>query len=755
MKKYKEKNQRKHNAEKGITLITLVVAVSIMIIISGMLIYNAKSGIKMRNLKMMQNDIDLLDNKVDSYYVKYGALPAEIEYNVTPLSFESVKSPNDNDKYYVLDLKAFEGLTLNYGADFNKTDIETNVANYTDLYVINEQSHHIYYVRGIEMDGVMYYTNDNEEEAQKINYAIIFPDGRKNTASLLEQAVNLAENDAEIKLLKENFTDNSTNINIDKNIYLNLNNRTLNLQTEIIITSSGTLSILDNGTLNMYNEYNYNAGGSIYYSIKNSGTLNVAKVKLYSDNNQVVSNSGIVNISGGTLEARNKNVIYNTSAGTVEIGNSSVLTSSNLENQSTLHSLGAIKISESTIYSENSSAIYNLGNVEITDSNISSGNSHAIFNDVNSDLAKTGTVKIGGTSNVTVNSETSSYPVIYNNGNVEIAGGTILSKEQSCTISNYGKLDMLGGVIHSESKSAIINRDSGTINISGDSVISSNSSDAILIYNYSNLNMTGGTATSSSSKYTLYNAAGSTTSISNGNIHSENSYAIYSNGTLEIGGTANISNTSSSVATLYNLTNGTFTMTGGTLTSENYRGIINNGTLEIRENANINSKSSTIYNQSSGKATITGGTVISVNSIAINNYGTVEIGENANISNNATNYATISNQSSGILTISGGTIISKSAVTITNQSSGTLTITGGTITGVTNVIKNYGTLEIGGTSNISNTSSTYPTVYNYSTGILTITGGTIINNDTSYYAVYNEGGTATASSNAVISKKNF
>ena len=144
-----------------------------------------------------------------------------------------------------------------------------------------------------------------------------------------------------------------------------------------------------------------------------------------------------------------------------------------------------------------------------------------------------------------------------------------------------------------------------------------------------------------------------------------------------------------------------------------------------------------------------------MNSIAINNYGTVEIGENANISNNATNYATISNQSSGILTISGGTIISKSALTITNQSSGTLTITGGTITGVTNVIKNYGTLEIGGTSNISNTSSTYPTVYNYSTGILTITGGTIINNDTSYYAVYNEGGTATASSNAVISKKNF
>ena len=148
---------------RGITLITLVVAVSIMIIISGMLIYNAKTGIKMRNLKMMQNDIDLLNNKVDAYYVKYGALPAEIEYNVTPLSFEKDISPNDNDKYYVLDLKAFEGLTLNYGADFANITAE-NVADYTDIYVINEQIHHIYYVRGIEMDGVWYHTNEMNEE---------------------------------------------------------------------------------------------------------------------------------------------------------------------------------------------------------------------------------------------------------------------------------------------------------------------------------------------------------------------------------------------------------------------------------------------------------------------------------------------------------------------------------------------------------------------------------------------------------------
>ena len=157
---------KKRLKNNGISLISLVVAVSIMIIISGLLIYNAKTGIKVRNLNMMRNDIELLDDKVNAYYVKYAALPISIKYNVSPLPFESAINPNDSvDGYYVLDLSVFEGLTLNYGSDYNKVT-EANVADnkYKDLYVINEQSHQIYYVRGIELDGVKYYTNGTAEE---------------------------------------------------------------------------------------------------------------------------------------------------------------------------------------------------------------------------------------------------------------------------------------------------------------------------------------------------------------------------------------------------------------------------------------------------------------------------------------------------------------------------------------------------------------------------------------------------------------
>ena len=154
--------------EKAITLISLIVAVTIMIIISALLVYNARTGLKVRKLNMMENDISILDDKVNAYYVKYGALPIEIKYNVSPLPFEDSLNPNDSpDGYYLLDLEAFEGLTLNYGSDF-KNVTEENVADYNDLYIINEQSFQIYYAKGIEMDGVMYYTNDISEEIELV-----------------------------------------------------------------------------------------------------------------------------------------------------------------------------------------------------------------------------------------------------------------------------------------------------------------------------------------------------------------------------------------------------------------------------------------------------------------------------------------------------------------------------------------------------------------------------------------------------------
>ena len=164
--------QRLRKKIKGLSLISLTIAVVILIIISSLLIYNAKNGVKIRAYKMLQNDVQLLEDKVNAYYVKYSAIPAEIEYVNTILINrmfnESEKSPNDGEEYYVIDLKALEGVTLNYGKDYENISTEDDTRKYEDVYIINKESHHIYYVKGINFDGKWYYTNENDDEVNVV-----------------------------------------------------------------------------------------------------------------------------------------------------------------------------------------------------------------------------------------------------------------------------------------------------------------------------------------------------------------------------------------------------------------------------------------------------------------------------------------------------------------------------------------------------------------------------------------------------------
>ena len=141
---------------KGITLITLMLAIVIMIIISSVILYNARTGINTRELNNMYNDIVILKNKVDVYYSQYGTLPI-IKKQYT--NIENIKSINinDNNYYYVVDLEALENITLTYGKDYNDYK-QTQNDEKTDIYIINEQSHTIYYVAGVRLDKKTYYT---------------------------------------------------------------------------------------------------------------------------------------------------------------------------------------------------------------------------------------------------------------------------------------------------------------------------------------------------------------------------------------------------------------------------------------------------------------------------------------------------------------------------------------------------------------------------------------------------------------------
>lgn len=148
------------NNQKGITLTTLVIAIVIMMIITSTLIYNIYTGSDIRALNNMYNDINKLKDKIDLYYATHHTLPI-IQANYENIGNIKEINPNDNDKYYVIDLEALENIDLTYGKDYSvyKT---SNSNNLTDLYIINEASHSVYYVKGKKIDENIYYTEPKE-----------------------------------------------------------------------------------------------------------------------------------------------------------------------------------------------------------------------------------------------------------------------------------------------------------------------------------------------------------------------------------------------------------------------------------------------------------------------------------------------------------------------------------------------------------------------------------------------------------------
>ena len=172
--------------QKGITMVSLVITVIILLILTNVLIYNAKDSIYINSLTNIYNDIELLDSKISEYYEEKGKIPAKIKYtNISNLS-NVISKNNDTGEFYVIDLQEMQGITLNYGKDYEKIKNDTENANkYTDVYIINKNSHNIFYVQGVSIEEKgetnTYYTTYTkpDETIVDLRYidGILIPDG--------------------------------------------------------------------------------------------------------------------------------------------------------------------------------------------------------------------------------------------------------------------------------------------------------------------------------------------------------------------------------------------------------------------------------------------------------------------------------------------------------------------------------------------------------------------------------------------------
>ncbi len=169
--------------KKGISLITAVMTVLIIIIILSTITYTAINNTKVKKINEFYSDLRLITDEVQLYYAEHDKLPVDdIFYTVTEAyiqkevngvfeayssletanidfilkdgktdySFENLYNPNDYDTsgdvpksvYYQIDLSKFDNLTL---------------SNPDCTYLVNEQSKTVYCYEGVKVNGEIHH----------------------------------------------------------------------------------------------------------------------------------------------------------------------------------------------------------------------------------------------------------------------------------------------------------------------------------------------------------------------------------------------------------------------------------------------------------------------------------------------------------------------------------------------------------------------------------------------------------------------
>ena len=144
--------------ENGVTLLVLTITIAILLILLVTISVNTGPYFERKKMINLKTDILALQEKVEHYYSENKELPIRNKYTATALLNKNV---NDNENYYVIELAKVQGISLNFGEDYYiLPDRTSTINNVFDIYIINEQSHTIYYPKGISYEGKVYYTID-------------------------------------------------------------------------------------------------------------------------------------------------------------------------------------------------------------------------------------------------------------------------------------------------------------------------------------------------------------------------------------------------------------------------------------------------------------------------------------------------------------------------------------------------------------------------------------------------------------------
>lgn len=139
--------------KKGITISTLVVAITIILILSSVATVVGIRSIKTASFEEFSSKLVRVSNDINLYHTKNKELPLTNEVLYASSCTEELKAElakyGDNNSYlYVVDMNKLntESVNIGYGT------IEDG-----DVFVIAKDTNNIYYFKGIKYKGVVYY----------------------------------------------------------------------------------------------------------------------------------------------------------------------------------------------------------------------------------------------------------------------------------------------------------------------------------------------------------------------------------------------------------------------------------------------------------------------------------------------------------------------------------------------------------------------------------------------------------------------
>ncbi len=183
-------------SRKGITLISMILTVIVLLIIIGAISYSSQSSFQMKKIESLYSDIDTLNDAISVYYVKNKALPvyySNYTINGSKDIYQEIKLSNygnnnylnipkndydDLRSYYIIDITKLNNISLNNknnvpenidkGDFFSKSGDRDNLMEHIDkgIFIVNASTHIVYYTKGITIDENTYYTK--EEAYSKI-----------------------------------------------------------------------------------------------------------------------------------------------------------------------------------------------------------------------------------------------------------------------------------------------------------------------------------------------------------------------------------------------------------------------------------------------------------------------------------------------------------------------------------------------------------------------------------------------------------